>query len=62
MNKWWWYLHENWSIQVKRYWGSESQEDMFDAESSPFCQEIFWPISAPNREEAIEKLKIFNNN
>lgn len=48
--KWWSYLHENNTIQVKRYF---SPEDIREAEQSPFCQRVQGPFMAKDREEAI---------
>lgn len=54
MIKWWGYLHENGSLQVKRYFGPE---DLSEARESPFVQQVFGPWEVDSREEALEKLK-----
>jgi hypothetical protein len=48
--KWWGYLHESGSIQLKRYFDNE---DIYEAEDSPFVQEVLGPFEAESRDEAI---------
>lgn len=59
-NQWWGYLHTNGNIQVKpAIW--DINDMLADARESPFCERVFEPFEAENREEAIkiisEKLK-----
>lgn len=54
MNQWWWYEHESWSLQVKRYFW---QEDIIDARESPFVARIFGPFMAKDRGDALEILR-----
>lgn len=51
---WWGYVHENGSYQVKRFF---DREDLEDAASSPFVDQVIQPFEALNREDALEKLK-----
>jgi hypothetical protein len=51
---WWGYLHENGSLQVKRYF---DPMDIQEANESPFVQVTFGPWDCENRDEAIQKLK-----
>lgn len=57
--EWWGYLHENGSIQTKRYFG---EQDVIEAQESDFCEKVILPFEAENREQAIltivEKLGI----
>jgi len=52
--RWWGYIHENGSLQVKRYFGPE---DISEAWESPFVMKVFGPWAVNSREEALEKLK-----
>lgn len=52
-NWWWGYLHENDSLQLKRYWDIR---DIQDARESPFCRYIYGPFKARNRAHATEKI------
>lgn len=47
--EWWWYVHTNWSIQVKRYF---DDRDLQDARESPFVQRLFMPFEANSRDDA----------
>ena len=51
---WWGYVHENGSIQVKRYW---DKGDIDEAMESPFCKTIIQPFPCDNRDKAIEFIK-----
>jgi len=51
---WWGYVHINGSHQVKRFF---SKEDLDDARSSPFVDEVVEPFDALNREDALKKLE-----
>lgn len=52
--EWWGYIHENNTIQVKRYW---DKQDLQDARESDFVQRVFGPFLVSGKEEAIEKIK-----
>lgn len=47
--KWWGYVHENGSLQIKRYF---DEQDIRDAEESPFVRSVHDAFEAENREEA----------
>lgn len=49
--KWWGYLHQNGEVQVKRWLGD--MVDCFEAEKSPFVQEVVYPFEASSRDKAI---------
>lgn len=53
-NKWWGYRHTSGTIQVKRFF---SQQDIDEAIESPFCEHVYGPFDAENREEALEIMK-----
>lgn len=53
-NLWWGYLHSNKSVQVKRFF---SEEDLKEADRSPFCVKVIYPFEANSREEAIKYIK-----
>jgi len=52
-NWWWGYLHTNGQIQAKRYF---SQDDISEADESPFCKESYGPFECDDREDAISIL------
>lgn len=54
--RWWGYVHENGSIQVKRYF---DQQDIDDAIESPFVAKVFHPFEAESREDAIKIVQDF---
>lgn len=54
--KWWWYVHENGNIQVKRWFWEDSNLDIQDARESPFCWRVFTQFAAESREEAINHI------
>ena len=56
MNKWWGYLHDNGSIQAKRYF---DRLDLVEAESSDFVSKVCPPFEARNREDALAHLRGF---
>ena len=57
-NWWWGYYHTNGHIQAKRYF---SQDDITEADKSPFCKESFGPFEADDRDDAINILtKVLN--
>lgn len=56
---WWGYLHTSGTIHLKRYF---SEEDISEARSSPFVQEVKQPFEASNRDEAYNILKNHFNN
>jgi len=49
--KWWGYLHVNGHIQVKRYF---SEQDLDEANESPFCRKVTESFDALGRDEAIK--------
>lgn len=49
--KWWAYIHENGSLQVKRFFGPRDLEEAYE---SPFVDYVISPFEAENREEAIK--------
>ena len=53
-DKWWGYIHQNGTIQVKRYFGPN---DLQDADESPFVKRVFQPFIADGREAAIKTVK-----
>ena len=52
--KWWGYLHTSGTIQVKRYF---SELDIKEAIESDFCQKVFYPFEADNRENALKHIR-----
>lgn len=55
MNQWWGYVHVNGNIQVKRYF---DQQDIEEAQESPFTSHVYGPFEAKDRDDAIEKIRI----
>lgn len=55
MNKdlWWGYVHENGTIQVKRFFDSK---DIKEADESPFCLRTYGPFKCNGRDMAIENV------
>lgn len=51
---WWGYIHNNGSIQVKRYFDAR---DLDDARGSPFVLSVYGPFEAEGRDSAIEMMK-----
>ena len=51
---WWGYIHQNGSIQVKRYF---SYLDLQEALESPFVERVYGHFHADSREEAINHIK-----
>ena len=49
---WWGYIHNNGSIQVKRYF---DPTDINEARASPFVRGVTGPFYATGREDAAEK-------
>ena len=58
MNKlmWWGYLHQNGSIQAKR-WIGDHKDYTDDCIGNPFVQRVVKPFEADSREKAIEIIK-----
>ena len=54
MNQWWGYVHQNGTIQVKRFF---SQLDLDEATESPFVYAVYGPFNAGDRDEAIRIVK-----
>ena len=52
-NQWWGYLHTEDTIQAKRYF---DQQDLTEAEQSPFVKVYYGPFEAENQEEALKIL------
>lgn len=50
---WWGYLHQNGSIQVKRWFG-DHEDYTTDCYGNDFVQKVVPPFSAPDREKALE--------
>lgn len=53
-NQWWGYVHVSGSIQAKRYFGPL---DIQEANESPFCETVYGPFEAEDREEALSIIK-----
>lgn len=51
---WWGYVHQNGSLQAKRYF---SAEDLEEARQSPFVYKIINPFYASNRDEALKQIE-----
>jgi hypothetical protein len=53
---WWGYLHQNGSIQLKRWWGDHKDytDDCYDNE---FVQRVVKPFKANDQKEAFNILK-----
>ena len=52
---WWGYIHQNGSVQVKRWWGD--QRDIEEAKESDFVETTYGPFMAANRQAAIDRVK-----
>lgn len=48
---WWGYLHENGSIQVKRWFG-DHKDYTDDCDGNPFVIEVVEPFAASSRDDA----------
>lgn len=48
---WWGYLHQNGSIQIKRWFGDHA-DYTDDCEGNDFVQQVVRPLAASSREEA----------
>lgn len=53
MDQWWGYLHISGTIHVKRYLGPL---DIEEAEESDFCQRVYGPFDAIDRDDAFQKI------
>lgn len=53
-NLWWGYRHVSGTIQAKKYF---VPLDIQEAEESDFCEEVYQPFEANNREEALAHIK-----
>jgi hypothetical protein len=53
-NLWWGYKHISGTYQVKRYF---DRRDIDDANESSFCEIVFPPFYAENREEALKQIQ-----
>lgn len=54
MNEWYAYIHINWTLHVKRFFGDYG--DVTEARSSDFVLHVFDPFEASSRQDAIEKI------
>jgi hypothetical protein len=54
MEQWWGYIHVNSQLMVKRYY---DQQDIDEANESPFVERAFGPILADDKDMAIDLLK-----
>jgi hypothetical protein len=52
MNKWWGYLHENGSIQVKP-WHGDHGDYTTDCQDNPFVKQVVEPFEAPSYGDAV---------
>lgn len=50
---WWGYLHQNGSIQIKR-WSGDHRDYTDDCENNEFVQQVVNPFAADSREKAAE--------
>lgn len=53
---WWGYIHQNGSIQIKRWFG-DHKDYTDDCEGNEFVHRVFVPFSANSREDAIKIIK-----
>lgn len=61
-NMWWGYLHQNGTVQVKRWFG-DHQDYTTDCHGNPFVIKVVKPFEAPTYEEARETISniLLNN-
>lgn len=52
---WWGYLHQNGTIQVKRWFG-DHKDYTDDCDGNPFVVRVVKPFEAKTREEALKKV------
>ena len=52
--KWWGYKHTSGTYQAKPYY---EPLDIQEAEESPFCEKVYGPFDASDRDEALEIVK-----
>lgn len=52
--KWWGYLHTSGTLQAKPYF---EPLDIQEAKESPFCELVFGPFDAEDREDALTIVK-----
>jgi len=53
---WWGYLHQNGTIQVKRWFG-DHKDYTEDCDGNEFVQRVVSPFAAPDRDAAIQYIK-----
>ncbi len=53
-NLWWGYKHISGTYQAKRYF---DRLDIQEAQESPFCDVVYGPFEAVDRDEALEIVK-----
>tara|TARA_R110000772_G_scaffold45089_1_gene103438 strand:+ start:18 stop:242 length:225 start_codon:yes stop_codon:yes gene_type:complete len=58
-NLWWGYIHTSGTVHAKRYF---SEQDIIEANQSPFCDLVSGPWLATDREEALSMLKLMGMN
>lgn len=56
--KWWGYVHQNGTFQLKRYF---SIIDLDEARESPFVDKVYGPWEVETREEAVDMLRQEND-
>jgi len=58
---WWGYLHQNGSLQIKRWFG-DPRDYTEDCEGNDFVVKVVGPFEADSREHAISRIKRLINN
>lgn len=53
---WWGYLHQNGTLQLKRWWGDHADYTT-DCEGNDFVEAVKPPFEADSREEAMDILR-----
>lgn len=54
---WWGYLHQNGTIQVKRWFG-DHKDYTEDCDGNDFVQRVVTPFAAPTREDAVTHIEM----
>lgn len=54
---WWGYLHQNGTIQVKRWFG-DHKDYTEDCDGNDFVQRVVTPFAAPTREDAVRHIEM----
>ena len=55
---WWGYIHQNGSVQVKRWWGDH--RDIDEAQESDFVETTYGPFMAASRQQAIDHIQVLH--